>query len=65
LTNVAGTYQLTVTWPSQSGQSIRGSNVAARQPDGTVVTKTFLRNVRVVMIHDQPLMELTRQTVAE
>jgi hypothetical protein len=38
------------------------SNVTARQPDGTVVAKTFLRDGRVVMIHDQPLLELTRQT---
>jgi hypothetical protein len=78
-----GRYRMNVT--SQSGQSIRGSNVlvqlqfgsysnqssafvllplsnvAARQPDGSVVGTTFTRNGRVVMIRDQPLLELTRR----
>jgi hypothetical protein len=36
------------------------SNVAARQPDGTVVDTTFVRNGRVVMIREQPLLELAR-----
>ena len=38
------------------------SNVGARQPDGTVVGTTFTRNGRVVMIGEQPLLELTRET---
>ena len=36
------------------------SNVGARQPDGTVVGTTFTRNGRVVMIGEQPLLEMTR-----
>jgi len=40
------------------------SNVVARQPDGTVVGTAFTRNGRVVMIGDQPLLELTRDAGA-
>ncbi|HSH17285.1 MAG TPA: putative Ig domain-containing protein, partial [Verrucomicrobiae bacterium] len=36
------------------------SNIAARQPDGSVVGTTFVRDGRVVMIGEQPLMELKR-----
>jgi hypothetical protein len=36
------------------------ANVTARQPDGTVVATTFVRDGRVVMIRDQPLLEMAR-----
>ena len=36
------------------------SNIAARQPDGSVVGTTFVRDGRVVMIGDQPLLEMLR-----
>jgi hypothetical protein len=36
------------------------SNITARQPDGSVVGTTFARAGRVVMIGDQPLLELMR-----
>lgn len=36
------------------------SNITARQPDGSVVGTTFAREGRVVMIGDQPLLEITR-----
>ena len=36
------------------------SNVVARQPDGSVVGTTFTHNGRVIVINQQPLLELTR-----
>lgn len=38
------------------------SNIAARQPDGSVVGTTFVRDGRVALIVDQPLLELLRAT---
>jgi subtilase family serine protease len=38
------------------------SNITARQPDGSVVGTTFVRDGRVVMIGGQPLLETVRTT---
>jgi len=59
--NVLGQLQFG-TWSNQPSAFVKLplSNVAARQPDGSVVGTTFVRDGRVVIIRDQPLLELTR-----
>ncbi len=61
--NVLGQLQFT-TEPTQNSAFIKVplSNVAARQPDGSVVGTTFVRDGRVVMIGGQPLLETVRTT---
>lgn len=56
--NVLGRLEFT-TQPTQNSAFIKVplSNVAARQPDGSVVGTTFVRDGRVVMIAERPLLE--------
>jgi hypothetical protein len=59
--NVLAQLQFTSTTPQPSAfLPLPLSNITARLPDGSVVGTTFVRDGRVVLVSDRPLLELAR-----